>query len=122
MANYGNHKIRKIVISTGAVSTLAGSGTAGSADNTDGALATFNNPAGITTDGTNLYVTEYTGRKIRKIVISSGVVTTIAGTGDQGNSDNDNGTLATFNGPWGITTDGTYLYVAESSHLIRRIE
>mgnify|MGYP001168092468 CR=1 FL=1 len=122
VADYANHKIRKIVISTGAVSTLAGSGTAGSADNTDGALATFNNPAGITTDGTNLYVTEYTGRKIRKIVISSGVVTTIAGSGSQGSLDRNTGTSATFRGPWGITTDGTYLYVAESSHLIRRIE
>ena len=55
-------------------------------------------------------------------MISSGVVTTIAGTGDQGNSDHNTGTSATFNGPWGITTDGTYLYVAEDSHLIRRIE
>jgi len=122
VTDYANHKIRKIVISTGAVSTLAGSGTAGSTDHSTGTSATFNNPAGITTDGTNLYVTEYTGRKIRKIVISSGVVTTIAGTGDQGNSDHTTGTSATFNGPWGITTDGIYLYVSEDSHLIRRIE
>jgi len=122
VADYENHKIRKIVISTGAVSTLAGSGTASSTDNTDGTLATFNNPAGITTDGTNLYVTEYTGRKVRKIVISSGVVTTIAGSGDQGSQDHTTGISATFNGPWGITTDGTYLYVTGDGNLIRRIE
>ncbi|SVC94521.1 uncharacterized protein METZ01_LOCUS347375 [marine metagenome] len=64
----------------------------------------------------------YGNHKIRKIVISSGVVTTIAGSGSQGSLDRNTGTSATFRGPWGITTDGTYLYVAESSHLIRRIE
>ena len=46
----------------------------------------------------------------------------LAGTGGQGNLDHTTGTSATFNGPWGITTDGTYLYVTEDSHLIRRIE
>jgi len=53
-----NHKIRKIVISTGVVTTLAGSGTAGST-NATGTSAKFNKPSGITTDGTNLYVADY---------------------------------------------------------------
>jgi len=36
---------------------------------------------------------------------------------------NGTGTSASFNGPRGITTDGTNLYVAEySNHLIRKIE
>ena len=61
-----NHKIRKIVISTGVVTTLAGSGTAGSTDAT-GTLAKFNNPSGITTDGTNLYVSDTFNHRIRKI-------------------------------------------------------
>jgi hypothetical protein len=32
------------------------------------------------TDGTNLYVTDYTYNLIRKVVISRGVLTTLAGT------------------------------------------
>ena len=59
---------------------------------------------------------------IRKIVISTGVVTTVAGTGSSGSA-NGTGTSASFNSPRGITTDGTNLYVAEyDNHLIRKIE
>ena len=38
-----------------AVTTVAGTGSSGSANGT-GTSASFNSPAGITTDGTNLYV------------------------------------------------------------------
>jgi len=61
-----NHLIRKIVISTGVVTTLAGTGSSGSANGT-GTSASFNLPQGITTDGTNLYVTDYYNHLIRKI-------------------------------------------------------
>ena len=86
MADSYNHKIRKIVISTGAVTTLAGSTSSGSTDAT-GTAAKFNYPKGITTDGTNLYVADFVNHKIRKIVISTGVVTTLAGSGSSGSTD-----------------------------------
>jgi len=115
-----NHLIRKIVISTGVVTTLAGTGDNGSANGT-GTSASFYNPGGITTDGTNLYVADWGNHRIRKIVISTGVVTTLAGTGSPGSS-NGTGTAASFNYPEGITTDGTNLYVGDTSnHLIRKI-
>jgi hypothetical protein len=120
VADQTSHLIRKIVISTGAVTTLAGTGSAGYANGT-GTSASFNYPRGITTDGTNLYVAEYGNHLIRKIVISTGVVTTLAGTGSQGNS-NGTGTSASFKQNNGVTTDGTNLYVADTSnHLIRKI-
>ena len=91
------------------VTTLAGTGSTGSSNGT-GTSASFNSPIGITTDGTNLYVADQENHLIRKIVISTGAVTTVAGTS------------ANFNSPYGITTDGTNLYVADSSnHLIRKI-
>ena len=53
----------------------------------------------------------------------STVVTTLAGTGSSGSADNSTGTSAGFNQPYGITTDGTNLYVADdNTHLIRKIE
>ena len=61
-----NHRIRKIVISTGVVTTLAGSGTTGSTDAT-GTSSRFYSPMGITTDGTNLYVADFRNHRIRKI-------------------------------------------------------
>ena len=121
VADASNHRIRQIVISTGAVTTLAGGGSGTSTDDT-GTTASFNSPQGITTDGTNLYVADSYNHKIRKIVIDNATVTTLAGTGSSGSTDNTPGTSASFNEPLGITTDGTNLYVADTkNHLIRQI-
>ncbi len=118
VSDYGSHRIRKIVISTGAVSTLAGNGL-GFADGT-GTAALFQNPSGLTTDGTNLYVADRGNNKIRKIVISTGAVTTLAGN-TSGSADGT-GTAALFNFPQGIATDGTNLYVSDTfNHRIRKI-
>ncbi len=122
VADSYNHKIRKIVIDNASVTTLAGTGSSGSTDNTTGTSASFNEPLGITTDGTNLYVADTKNHLIRQIVISTRAVTTLAGTGSYGTTDNTTGTSASFYGPSGITTDGFNLYVADrSSSLIRRI-
>ena len=121
MTDYGNSTIRKIVISTGAVTTLAGSaGALGSADGT-GTAATFNYPTGIITDGTNLYVTDTYNSTIREIAISTGAVTTLAGGIANGSADGT-GAAAIFNYPSGITRDGTNLYVTDTdNNTIRKI-
>ena len=114
--------IRKIVISTGEISTLAGTAYAiGSADGA-GATARFFGPGGITTDGTNLYVSDTYNNTIRQIVIATGTVTTLAGTaGVQGSTDAA-GAAASFNRPFGITTDGTNVYVADAeNNTVRQI-
>ena len=120
VADTNNYTIRKIVLDTGAVTTVAGSaGVIGSADGTT--AARFNYPYGITTDGSNLYVADSGSHTIRKIVIATGAVTTVAGSaGASGAAD---GTVAArFNFPYGITTDGVNLYVADTSnHTIRKI-
>ena len=103
------------------VTTFAGA--AGSSATTDGTgtSARFTKPNGITTDGTNLYVSQH-DHTIRKIVISSGVVTTFAGTAGTLGTTDATGTAARFNNPNAITTDGTNLYVADTSnHTIRKI-
>ena len=75
----GNHTIRVVSISTGAVTTLAGTaGTSGSTNGTGGA-ALFNSPFGITYVGGNLYVADTNNNLIRKVVIATGKVTTLAG-------------------------------------------
>jgi len=122
----GNQTVRRIVIATKAVSTLAGtSGSVGSSDGIQGA-ARFNWPARITTDGTNLYLTDFNNRTIRKIDIASATVTTLAGTSGELASDagtaNGIGTTARFNQPLGITTDGTNLYVTDQfQNTIRKV-
>ncbi|MBL8034527.1 MAG: hypothetical protein JNJ69_12555 [Leptospiraceae bacterium] len=129
VADLNNHKIRKIEISSGNVTTLAGpaAGTIqqGDTDGT-GTAARFNAPAGITNDGTYLYVTEGNSHKIRKITIATGAVTTLAGPaqGSSTSGDTDgSGNAARFNFPVGITTDGTSLFVTEANNnKIRRIK
>src|SRR5437870_8892472 len=77
------HGIDRIHLPTTAFSLFAGSrGAAGSTDGT-GQAARFNDPKGITTDGTNLFVADTGNHTIRKIVIATGVVTTIAGVAGQ---------------------------------------
>ncbi len=88
VANFGTNTIL-MIDSLGAVTTLAGSGTAAEADG-DGTAASFNGPSGITTDGTNLYVTDFTGHTIRQIGIASpNTVTTLAGSATAGAADGD---------------------------------
>lgn len=113
-----HHNIRKIVIATGVVTTLAGTGSPGAADGA-GPSASFNFPAAITTDGTNLYVTDSSNNKIRKIVIATGMVSSLTGTADTAagpGATDGGGATALFDGPTGITTDGTNLYVADTAN------
>lgn len=117
-----NHTIRKIVISTGAVTTLAGkSGEIGSADGM-GIAARFNNPRAIVTDGTNLFVTDTGNHTIRKIAIGSGEVSTLAGMAGVNGSADGAGLQARFHYPAGITGDGIFLYIADTgNHTIRKL-
>jgi len=114
VADTSNNMIRKIVIATGVVTTLAGSTTSGSADGT-GTAASFNGPAGVATDGTNLYVADTSNNMIRKIVVATGVVTIVAGSTTSGSADGV-GAGASFSGPRDVATDGTNLYVADTNN------
>src|SRR5262249_5471456 len=101
-ADTTTNTIRKTVIATGTVSTFAGmKGTAGSADGI-GTAASFNDPVGIWGDGNNLYVTDSGNHTIRKIVIATGAVSTIAGTPTISGSTDGIGAAALFNFPVGI--------------------
>jgi sugar lactone lactonase YvrE len=125
VADQNNNKIRQIVIATGVITTLAGSGVQGAADGT-GTAATFNGPQGITTDGINLYVADIGNRKIRKIAIATGVVTSVTGAANTAMSTgaaDGVAVSATFGMNFsGITTDGANLYIADDDNKkIRKI-
>lgn len=116
----GNHKLRKIA--GGTVSTLAGSGSAGSANGT-GAAASFNFPVGVAVDGSgNIYVADTSNHTIRK-VDALGSVTTLAGTALASGTTDATGAAARFNLPFGMATDAAgNIFVADTdNHTIRKV-
>lgn len=130
VADTFNHTIRGIDISASGVPVSTLAGAAGFFESTDGtgAAARFNNPFGIVSNGIYpgniLYVADTSNSIIRRIDPLAGVVGTIAGNAASSVGVTDGpGTDARFNKPSGITTDGIYLYVADTSnHTIRKID
>ena len=55
-----------------------------------------------------MYIGDTLNNRIRKVTVSIGIITTIAGTGTQGYSgDGDAATSATFYEPWGVGLDSS---------------
>ncbi len=107
----GNHTIRKIERTTGAVSTFAGSAEDSGFVDGPREVARFQHPDGIWGDGVNLYVTDTGNHAVRRIDLASGAVTTLSGA--------DSG-LRSPTGLWGV---GDVLYVSDSgSGAIRSID
>ncbi|MCX6117379.1 MAG: hypothetical protein NT027_07555 [Proteobacteria bacterium] len=121
VADTSNNRIRKVTIATGETTTLAGSGANGSAD-LIGIAATFRSPRAITItpSGTDLYIGDTTNQLIRKIVIATGQVTTVAGlataAGDAISTTPDDGTSARFNQPYAVLADADYVYIADTNN------
>lgn len=120
VADAGNHLIR-VITTGGVVATLAGSGNSGSTNGT-GTAASFHYPSGVAVDASGtVYVADTLNHLVRKIT-SAGVVTTLAGSGSNGSTD-DTGTAASFNAPSGVAVDASgTVYVADTNnHKIRKI-
>jgi sugar lactone lactonase YvrE len=126
IADFNNNEIRKVVISTAAVTLLAGSttGAPGLANGT-GTAASFNTPAGIVYDPVSnaFYITDRTNNEIRKMT-TTGVVTLFAGNaaGTSG-STNATGAAASFSAPNGIAVDasGNVYVTDQNNNEIRKI-
>ena len=106
----------------GEVVTVAGTGSSGLVD---GAGPQFNQPYGVamSPDGTYALVADYINHVIRKIMIATQVVSTLAGTGSIGLVDGA-GDSAQFNYPQGVamSPDGTYALVGDAqNHAIRAV-
>ncbi len=124
---FGEHieyRIRK-VNSTGIITTYAGTGIYGySGDGGPATAAANSGPAGVSLDGAgNLYFSDYHNNRIRK-VSTSGIITTIAGTGSGGYSgDGGPATAANIFVPWGVVVDpsGNIYFSDRYNNRIRKI-
>jgi hypothetical protein len=86
IAESGGQRIRKIDAITGIISTVAGTGTRGkSLDNIAAVTAVLSTPSALAFDTLgNLFFAEENNHRVRKIDAITGIITTIAGTGDYG--------------------------------------
>ncbi len=120
-----NNRIRKIIISTGIISTIAGSGNTGSTsgsytgDNGPATSATLNFPSGLGLDSSgNVYIGDRYNHRIRKVTVATGTITAIAGSGGTGSfsGDNNQATSAALNNPVGVSVDtsGNSIYISSS--------
>ena len=150
IADQYNNRIRKVTVSTGIISTIAGTGsTSYSGDNGAATSATLYYPCGVAVDASgrilyycllhrytvssamfdeiffyfflifpcpyigNVYIADQSNQRIRKVTVSTGIISTIAGTGSLGYSgDNGAATSATLWYPYGVALDasGRILY------------
>jgi hypothetical protein len=123
--SHDGHVIRK-VNSLGIITTIAGPGTYTiSGDGGPATSAYFSHAEGITIDGSgNIYIADNGNHSIRKIN-TSGIITTIAGTGTAGFSgDGGPAVSAQISWPHDVITDlsGNIYFTEESSHRIRKID
>lgn len=115
IADSGNRRIRRVDGSTGAIGTIAGNGEAGFSGDGGRATAASLSVVSVALDGgDNLYFTDYSGGRIRRVSLSSGTVTSVAGDGgyDPVPGDAPNARAVSLGAISGIAANSSSVYVA----------
>ncbi len=126
IADSGNNVIRKVDLSTGVITTVAGNGTAGYSSNGGAATsAELWNPQGVAVDTEgDLYIANSYNNVVRKVDLSTGVITTAAGNGTANYSgDGGQAMAATFDSPSGVAVDTAGdIFIADTfNNVIREV-
>ena len=123
-----NHLVRKLDVKTGIISTLAGNGTPGFSG--DGGLATsaqLSDPHSLGFDGKgNLYIADVRNHRVRKVDATSGIITTLVGTGKAGPTPDGAklGTETPVAGPRALdfAADGSLWLALREGHAVYRLD
>ena len=127
IADTDNNRVRKVDAATGTISTIAGAGYSG--DSGHGGPATqaqLSEPVGVAVDGAgNLYIADEGDHRIRKVDAATGIISTIAGTGEWGYS-GDGGLAieAQLSEPHGVAVDavGNVYITSYWNHRVRKVD
>ena len=127
ICDIGNNRIRKMDLSTGIISTFAGTGERLSTpDGAKLANAPLNGPRAIDFDKDgNMWLALREGNAIYRLDLEAGTIHHVAGTGQKGFTGNGGlAKQATFSGPKGISVapDGKVYFADTESHSIRMID
>lgn len=120
------HRVRRVDLETGQISTVAGTGEKGySGDGGPALEARLNEPYEVRFDADgNMVFVEMMNHVVRRVDRSTGLISTIAGTGEAGFSgDGGPATKARLNRPHSICFDGDgWLYICDiRNHRVRRV-
>ena len=147
IADYKNNRIRKVTVSTGIITSIAGtgSGNAGySGDDGQATSAATKRPIGVNIDTSgaaiytsfpfslfllaydsilplgNVYFADEYNHRIRKVTVSTGIITTVAGSSTSGSysGDNSQATSSLLNYPSGVALDSSGIPIILSFTLI----
>ena len=126
-SDVGNSRIRRVDLTTGVISTIAGGGTGDLGDGGPATDATFSShPMRVTSDRAgNLYVTDAHHARVRRIDAATGTITTVGGCGAEGYSGDGGPALhAQLASPHGSALDRHgNLYIADlKNDRIRRVD
>ena len=120
IADFQNHRVRRVDHVTGVIATVAGTGAPGfSGDGGPASEALLNYPIGVAVDRTgNLFISDHYNHRVRRVDATTGTITTYVGTGDAGyNGDGVAATAAQLYFPWGLALDAAgNLYIADLSN------
>jgi sugar lactone lactonase YvrE len=127
IADVRDHRVRVVDPTTGIITTFAGTGEGGaSGDGGPAGRAALLGPRALAFSSTGaLYICLRNDHKIRKVDRRTGLISTVAGTGDKGYSGDAGAAVqATFNGPKEIAVDArdNIFVVDTENHCIRRID
>jgi len=126
VADIGNHRIRRVDLATGTVTSIAGNGQREMPRDGQSAQGKpMVGPRALAITGRTLWIALREGHSVWRMDLDSGVVHQVAGTGKQGYSgDGGPATEATFNGPKGIAAarDGRVYVVDTENQSIRLID
>jgi uncharacterized protein (TIGR03437 family) len=125
IADSGNYRVRKVDAISGMISTVAGTGRAGTIGVGGPATQAPVSPKGIAVDAAgNLYIAD-ANHRVLKVSATSGLLTMVAGTGAPGfNGDGKPATTAQLSFPTSVAVDGSgNLYIADFGNgLLRKVD
>ncbi len=127
IADGGNNRIRQVSGVTDVITTVAGNGNVSfSGDSGPATTAQLYEPRAVAVDPIgNLFVADSRNHRIRRVDNLSGIITTVAGTGDSGYAgDNGLAVNAALDFPTGVAVDvmGNVLIADRANHCVRRID
>jgi trimeric autotransporter adhesin len=122
-----NHRIRSVKAATGVIDTLVGTGETGyNGEGGDARDTQIGHVGGLALDAAgNLYFSDASNSRIRRVDAETNVVTTVAGTGEPGfEGDGGPATEAQLQYPAGVVVDvdGSVIFADRYNNRIRRVD